>query len=77
VYTDPDIIEAVSMYVEGREMAAAGEKQRKAASKILTGLNGAAGGWQVRTTEVGETDVPGFHRKGYLKVEVVPIKGAQ
>jgi hypothetical protein len=77
VYEDPDIIEAVTMYVEGREMAAAGEKQRKAASKILTGLNGAAGGWQVRTTEVGETDVPGFHRKGYLKVEVVPIKGVK
>ena len=74
VYTDPDIVEAVQMYVEGREMATEGEKQRKAASKMLSGLNGVAAGFQVRTTHVNETDVPGFFRRGYDKVDVVPAK---
>jgi len=74
VFTDPDIIEAARMYVEGREMATEGEKQRKAAAKMLSGLNGVADGWQVRTTEVDATDVPGFYRRGYTKVEVVKAK---
>ena len=74
LYTDPDIIEATRMYVEGREMATEGEKQRKAAAKMLTGLNGVADGFQIRTTHVNETDVPGFFRRGYDKVEVVPVK---
>jgi hypothetical protein len=77
VYTDPDIVTAVQMYVEGREMATEGEKQRKAASKFLSGLNGVAAGFQVRTTEVDPTDVPGFYRRGYTKVDVVPAKPVQ
>lgn len=74
VYTDPDIVEATHMYVEGREMATEGEKQRKAAAKMLSGLNGIVEGWQVRTTEVDATDVPGFFRRGYSKVEVVKAR---
>jgi hypothetical protein len=74
VYNDPEIVQAALMYVEGREMAAEGEKQRKAASKVLVGLNGVAAGWQIRTTDVDATDVPGFYRRGYSKVEVVPVK---
>ena len=74
VYTDSDIVEATRMYVEGREMATEGEKQRKAASKILSGLNGVADGWQVRTTHVNETDVPGFFRRAYDKVEVTKVR---
>ena len=74
VYTDPDIVEAVQMYVEGREMATEGEKQRKAASKMLSGLNGVAAGFQVRTTHVNETDVPGFFRRGYDKVDIIPVR---
>ncbi|MGV0949379.1 MAG: hypothetical protein ACOYB3_01815 [Azonexus sp.] len=74
VYTDPEIVTAANMYVEGREMATQGEKQRKAAGKVLAGLNGVADGWQIRTTDVDATDVPGFFRRGYTKVEVVPVK---
>jgi hypothetical protein len=77
VYTDPEIVTAVQMYVEGREMATEGEKQRKAAAKMLSGLNGVADGWQVRTTEVDATDVPGFYRRGYSKVDVVKAKPVQ
>jgi hypothetical protein len=77
VYTDPDIVEAVHMYLDGREMATEGERQRKAAAKFLTGLNGVADGWQVRTTDVDATDVPGFYRRGYTKVEIVKARPAK
>jgi len=77
VYTDPDILNAVTMYVEGREMAKEGESQRKAAAKFLSGINGVADGWQIRSTEVDATDVPGFYRRGYTKVDVVPAKPVQ
>ena len=67
---DPEILQAVDMYVRGRDMAKEGEQMKKEAAQVLTGLNGSTGEWQVRTVEVAPQDVPGFTRKASRRLDV-------
>lgn len=66
----PDIQEAVVQYVEGRDMEAAGKKMKDQAKSLLTGLNGIAAGYQVRTTQIPESDVPGYTRAASIRLDV-------
>jgi hypothetical protein len=77
VFTDPHILTAIEMYVEGRDAAKHYEAQRKAAAQELLGLNGIGGGFQVRTTHVNPTQVAAFAKAGYDKVDVVKLRGRQ
>lgn len=71
---DPEILQAVDLYVQGREMAKTGDAMKKEAQSILIGLNGSTGEWQVRTVVVGEQDVPGFTRKASTRLDVRRVR---
>lgn len=70
----PEIVQAVDMYVEGRDMAKQGDLMKKEAAAILTGLNGSTGEWQVRTVNVAAQDVPGFTRKASTRLDVRKVR---
>lgn len=67
---DPELVAAIDMYVEGKAMEKAARSMKSEASSILHGINGTDGRYQVRWTTVGETQVPGFSRSGYEKIDV-------
>ena len=71
---DPDMILAVEMYVEGRAMAKEGKRIQDEMSAMLDGIEGSTGSWQVRHTNVSESYVPGYERRGYSKTEVVKVR---
>lgn len=72
--TDPDLVSATEMYVEGRALVKQGDKMKSEAQTMLWGHSGIAGDWQVRWTTVAESEVPGYRRAGYTKMEVVPVR---
>jgi hypothetical protein len=71
---DPVLITAVEQYVEGREMEREGKLLKQGAAAQLAGVNGSTGLWQVRYTEVGEAEVPGYTRAGYSKLDVRRVR---
>lgn len=72
--TDPEVLEALHMYVEGKEMASAGEKMKKQAKAALKGFEGSDGQYALRWTWVNETVVSGFTRRGYHKIDIQDLK---
>ena len=70
----PEILQAVDLYVKGRDMAKEGDAMKKEASALLTGLNGSTGEWQIRTVVVAEQDVPGFTRKASTRLDVRKVR---
>jgi hypothetical protein len=73
--TDPDAISAVDMYVRAREMESEAKRMSNTAKAMLVGINGLAGEYQVRWTEVaasqGYTTGP---RDPYMKIAVTKVK---
>ena len=78
IFEDAERVEAMAMYIEGREMAKRGETLRKEGSEILHGMNGVAKVgddlYQIRWTEVQSTTVEAYERAGYLKADVRKVK---
>ena len=70
----PDIRDAVTMYVEGRDMEARAKKMKDQSKAVLTGLNGIAAGFQIRTTEIPESEVPGFTRRASKRLDVREVR---
>jgi hypothetical protein len=56
VITDPELLEAINMYVEGRDLERQGKQMKSEANERLTGVNGASGTHQVRWVQVGSSD---------------------
>ncbi len=56
VITDPELLEAISMYVEGRDLERQGKQMKSEANERLTGVNGASDAYQVRWVQVGSSD---------------------
>lgn len=75
VLDHPQMLEAVDLYVEGARLEKQGKQMKDESKVVLTGLNGIVGGYQVRTTDVASTDIPGFTRSGYTKVDVRKARG--
>ena len=67
---NPDLLEAVAMYVEGRDLETEGKKMKKEAGVLLDGVNGSTGAWQVRSTSIDASEVPGYMRAGYTRIDV-------
>lgn len=65
---------AVKNYVDGREMEKAGARLKDEAKRDLDGVEGSTGEHIVRWTHVNETEVPGFTRKGYSKIDIRAIR---
>jgi hypothetical protein len=70
VITAPELVNAASMYDEGRRLAKEGDSLKKEASRLLMGHNGLVGEYQLRWTEVGASDVPGYTRQSYQKINL-------
>lgn len=73
--TDPTLVGAVSMYREGLDLEKEAKRMKDQAKSMLYGVNGSTGEWQVRWTTVGATEVPGFTREGYERLDVRRVRG--
>lgn len=73
---DPEVLAAVDMYVAARETKKVADQEMDAAKAVLTGLNASTGKWQIRTTHVAPSERKAYSMKGYDKVEVVAVRGA-
>jgi hypothetical protein len=72
----PDIRDAVTMFVEAREQEAAAKKAKEQAKSVLSGLNGIANGYQIRTTFIPESEVPGFTRRASERLDVRRVRSS-
>jgi hypothetical protein len=56
VIDEPMLLQAIEMYVEGRDMEKQGKQMKSEANERLTGVNGASKEYQVRWVQVGKSD---------------------
>jgi hypothetical protein len=71
---DPVIADWVTMYNDGHALTKKGEAMKNEAKGLMANLNGLVvtpgGVYEVRHTEVADTDIAGFTRRGYVKLDV-------
>ncbi len=72
--TDPNIVQAIDLYVEGRTMEKAGKDMKREAQAVLDGINGSDGRFQVRWVTVSETQVEGFTRPASKRLDVRAVR---
>ena len=72
--TDSELLAAVDMYVEARDLEKQAAAMKKAAQEKLSGINGSTGQWQVRWVEVAPTRVEAFEKTGYTRMDVRPVR---
>jgi hypothetical protein len=68
--TEPVLIQAIDLYVAGREQKDEGLRMMSEAKRDLAGVDGHDGRFQVRHTKVDAADVPGYSRAPYEKIDV-------
>lgn len=56
VITDKYLLDAIDMYVEGRDMERIGKQKKSEANERLSGVNGMSRDYQVRWVKVGDSD---------------------
>lgn len=71
---DADLLSAIEMYVEGREMKKEAEAMQKAAQAILDGVNGSTGTYQVRWVDVQPTTVESFEKAAYRRMDIRKVR---
>jgi hypothetical protein len=67
---NPELVTAIDMYVEARELEKRAKQMKDEASFILGGVNGTTGTWQVRWVEVAPTMVEAFEKRGYRRLDI-------
>ncbi len=72
--TDQSVKDAITLYVEGREMASKGKKIQEQAKVDLFGINGSDGEWQVRWTRTNGSEVPGYYREPGDRLDVRRVR---
>lgn len=65
-----ELVSAVDMYVEAREMEKQAKQMKDEASSFLQGVNGSTGTWQVRWVEVPAATVESFQKRGYSRLDI-------
>lgn len=73
--TDRDLLSAVDMYVEARDLAKQAEQMKKEAAARLHGINGTTGSFDIRWVEVQPTTVESFTKQGYSRLDVRKTRG--
>lgn len=71
---DTELLSAVDMYVEAREMSKEADKMKKSAQGMLTGVSGSTGTYQVRWVEVTPTKVDAFQKSGYTRMDIRKVR---
>lgn len=72
--THPELVSAVEMYVEGRDLEKQGKQMRDEASAQLAGVNGTTTTHQVRWVEVQPSRVEAFEKQGYTRLDVRKLR---
>lgn len=67
---------AVKNYEEGKRMEREGARLKDEAKRDLKGVEGSTGEHIVRWTRVNETEIAGFTRKGYDKIDIRKVRRA-
>jgi hypothetical protein len=73
--TDPVLIDWVQAYVRANEVIKEATKVKTEMKEHLLGVSGRAGHLTIRWTHVNETQVPGFERAAYDKIDVRKARG--
>ena len=71
---DIELVSAVNMYVDAREMSKQAEQMKKEAQSRLFGVNGSTGEYQVRWVEVAPTKVESFEKTGYSRMDIRKVR---
>jgi hypothetical protein len=69
-----ELLSAVDMYVEGRDMAKQADQMKKEAQAMLNGINGSTGTYQVRWVSVAPTTVDSFEKVGYSRMDIRKVR---
>ena len=72
----PEVRAAVEQYVTARDEVKIAEALKREAQAVLSGLNGIAGGYQIRTTQIAESEVPGFTRAASVRLDVRRVRSS-
>jgi hypothetical protein len=71
---DREVLGAIDVYREGQELERRGKALKKQASVHLQGVQGSTGEVMIRWVHVNESEVPGFTRAAYDKLDIRKIK---
>jgi hypothetical protein len=71
---DQELLSAVDMYVEARDLSKQAEKMKKEAQAMLHGVNGSTGTYHVRWVEVQPTTVESFEKAGYSRMDIRKVR---
>lgn len=71
---DPEALAAIDTYREGAALESEGRKLKDQAKPYLKGRAGSTGDMNLRWVWINETLVPEYHRAGYFKIDLRPIK---
>ena len=66
----PELVAAVDMYVDARDLEKRAKQMKDEASTVLAGTNGSTGTWQVRWVEIPPTVVERFEKRGYTRLDI-------
>jgi hypothetical protein len=71
---NPELVAAITMYVEGRDMEKTAAQMKKEASAMLHGVNGATKSWQVRWVDIQPSTVESFEKQGYSRLDIRKVR---
>jgi hypothetical protein len=74
---DPDILAAVEMWEEAKDLKAQAKKKETAFKRTLDGVTGSTGTYNIRWTEVGPVETKASTRSGYKKLSITKVPGAR
>ena len=71
---DKELIHAVEMYVQARDMEKEAAEIKKEAQGRLMGVSGSTGTYQVRWTEIQPSVVESFQKQGYMRMDIRKVR---
>lgn len=74
IIEDSELIDAIGMYVDARDLEKQAKQMKDEASMRLSGVNGTTGTWQVRWVAVSPTRVEAFDKQGYSRLDIRKVR---
>lgn len=71
---DPELLSAIDMYVEARDLKKQAEAMQKEAQAKLINVNGTNGTYQVRWVDVQPTTVESFEKAAYRRMDIRKVR---
>lgn len=72
--TDPEVVAAIEAYAEGKALEKRGRQQAEQMRGKLRDYSGSTGQYALRWTWINPTEIKGFERRGYYKIDVQDLK---